>query len=430
MGIVADDLTGAADVASVVAADRRTVLLRSSPIDGPGSAPVTAPSADVLVTGLRIRTAPPGDAARAALTAAQGMLEVGTPLLYSKYCSTFDSTDTGNIGPIADVLADLVEERCVVVCPAYPSLGRTVVDGRLLVHGVPLEQTAMAHHPLTPMTDSDLRLLLSRQTDRAIATIPLSVIRSGDGAFRAARDRAIADGARYAIVDAEHDGDLAVIASGLDGARLATGSAGLAGALAARRAGSAALATPPPGPEDTRDAVASTPIGPLIVLAGSSSAATLAQVARFRPHHPTLHIAPQDAVDDPEQLADQVTAWVQAQGDVPALLIHASAPPDEVRDVQARLGAARVAQALETSFGAVARRLVDRGAGRLLVAGGETSGAVLEALGHPVLRVATALCPGVPWLRATVGRRHIAIALKSGNFGPPDLFLGAIGSAP
>jgi uncharacterized protein YgbK (DUF1537 family) len=425
MGVVADDLTGAADVASVVAAAGRSVLLRSAPMSDPGPPPASTQPADVLVTGLRIRTAPPGDAARAARMAAQGMLDAGARMVYSKYCSTFDSTDTGNIGPIADVLSDLVEERCVVVCPAYPSLGRTVVEGRLMVHGIPLNQTAMAHHPLTPMTDADLRMLLSRQTDRRVVTIPLAVLRSGAGTFREALDRATVDGARYAVVDAEQDGDLALIASGLDDARLVTGSAGLAGALAARRGEG-------PGSgeaEHVDEGRGTTPVGTLVVLAGSSSAATLAQVAWFGRRHPTLAIAPRDAVQEPKGLVEQAIGWVQRQGAMPAVLIHASAPPEEVRRVQAELGTARVALALEAAFGAIAKRLVDLGTGRLLIAGGETSGAVLEALEHPTLRVSTILCPGVPWLRTTVDRRDVAIALKSGNFGTPDLFTTAIGSA-
>lgn len=421
MGIVADDLTGAADVASVVAAEGRSVLLRSAPVTDPGPAPASPEPADVLVTGLRIRTIPPGDAARAARRAAEGMLDAGARMIYSKYCSTFDSTDRGNIGPIADVLADLVGERCAVVCPAYPSLGRTVVDGRLMVHGVPLDQTPMAHHPLTPMTESDLCVLLSRQTDRPVVTIPLTVLRAGT--FRATLDRATAHGARYAVVDAERDDDLALIAAGLDDARLVTGGAGLAGALAARRG--AASGTHAVRSQVDQDAQ---PTGTLVVLAGSSSAATLAQVESFRRQHPTLAIAPRDAVHDRDGLVERVVGWIQRQGAVPAVLVYSSAPPDEVRQVQAELGAARVASALEAAFGAVARRLVELGTGRLLIAGGETSGAVLETLGHPTLRVTTILSPGVPWLRTTIDGRDVTLALKSGNFGAPDLFMTAIGS--
>ena len=411
IGVIADDCTGAADVASLFADEGLEVAVEFGEVTSPPPG-----DADALVIGLKTRTAPRADAVARSLVAAARLAAAGAQRLYFKYCSTFDSTETGNIGPVLDALTDHVGAAVVVVCPAYPAQGRTVQGRQLLVHGVPLAETSMAQHPLTPMRDSDVVRLLARQTSLPVGAIGGGIVRAGPAAVRAALADHAGAGRRYAVVDATTQGDIEAIAAAIVDAPLASGGAALAAAL-----GTAAT-QPRPGLRR-----AALPDGPVAVLAGSCSEATLAQVTEMAAWASTRVITA-DELADPAATVEAILGWSLARVLAGPILIQSTAAPAELAATQQRFGREGAAAAVETILGRVAAGLAANGVRRIVVAGGDTAGAVVEALRPATYRVAASIEPGIPWLVGE-GDRPLAIALKSGNFGRPDLFRTAIGQA-
>ena len=409
-GGIADDYTGATDLSgALAAAGMRVVQVFGRPVAG---SPV--PDADAVVVGMKTRSVPPADAVRDALAALEWLRAERPRQVYFKYCSTFDSTPRGNIGPVAAALLDATECRLTVACPAYPANGRTVYRGHLFVGDRLLSESGMERHPLNPMTDPDLVRVLRAQTDRPVGLVPLAAVRGDLRRRLADLER---DGVRIAVLDAVSDDDLDVAAAALSGRPLLTGGTGLAAALPGAYRAAGLLpprVEPPPVP---------TVAGPAAVIAGSCSAATRAQVERFARDHPLVVVDPLAMYgrDVADELADRITTW--------PTVIASAAPPDRVAAAHARYGADAVAAWVERTLAAVAVRLVGFGVRRLIVAGGETSGAVVAALGVAAVRVGPQICPGVPWCE-TLGEPHLALALKSGNFGPPDFFRAALDLLP
>lgn len=404
LGCIADDFTGAADVANVLSrGGMDTVLLIGEP--EPGS---HVPPADAYVVALKSRTAPASEAVRASLRALAWLRGVGTGHIYFKYCSTFDSSDDGNIGPVADALLDALGEDFTVVCPAFPATGRTVYLGHLFVEGVPLAESPMARHPLTPMTDSNLIRVLGRQTTHAIANIPYTTVREGAESIRSAAETLRSRRTRYAVVDALDDDHLMHIAAASIDFPMLTGAAGLALHLPKLLSFS-----------DRRPSLAMSDIpsirGPAAVLVGSRSPASTRQVAAVLDQYPSITLDPIALAQDARHLA-HVTAWATASIGVAPVLVHSGGSDDALLNVQQTLGREVAAQLLDSAFGTIAQALVAAGVRRLVVAGGETSGAVVSALGVRTLRVGNEIAPGVPWTYTT-GADPIALALKSGNFG-------------
>jgi uncharacterized protein YgbK (DUF1537 family) len=401
LGCLADDYTGASDVATALSrAGRRTLLLLGVP-----EAAVETEAADAIVVAAKIRTAPVAVAVETAERAAAWLTAAGAERLYFKYCSTFDSTPDGNIGPIADALLDAVDATLTVVCPAAPEHGRTIYQGHLFVGANLLSDTPMRDHPLTPMRDSSLLRLLAPQTGRAVGLVAHEHVRAGATAVARELGRLRAEGAAYAVVDALDDGDLRTLARACQGMRVVTGAAGLAPHLDVAAVATEAAAAPEPG----------VPTGPAAILAGSCSAATLEQVARARERLPSLRLDPRRS-DDPERLMAECVRWLDENlGDDP-VMIYSSAKPGE--------RSADAAETVERVLGAAARELVARGVRRIVVAGGETSAAVADAVGVSACRVGREEAPGVPWLFAEDGR-GLALLLKSGNFGDPELLVRA-----
>ena len=386
LGVIADDITGGSDIAGVLTREGfRTVQTIGVARD------VDLPETDAIVVSLKSRTAPVDDAVQASREALHRLRELGVAQVFFKYCSTFDSTPAGNIGPVADMLLDELGGSVTVVCPAYPANGRTVYRGHLFVGDKLLSESSMARHPLTPMTDSNLLRVLAQQTSRPVSLIPLEVVRLGAEAIAARLEEL--EG--YVVVDAIDDDDLRTIGAACRGLELVTGGAGLALGL-----GGLGAAAPSAAPE-----------GPAIVLAGSSSEATNEQVRRWVARFPAVKITALD------EAPVELDGW--------PLLVYATAEPSEVARVQAQLGAARAAAIVEERLADVARRAVDAGARRVVVAGGETSAAVLHALGVRALAAGPEIAPGVPWMRVLDGP-PLALALKSGNFGGPDFLLEAV----
>ncbi|WP_367126319.1 3-oxo-tetronate kinase [Streptomyces phytohabitans] len=411
LGALADDFTGATDLATaLVSRGFRTVVA----VGADAATPERTADADAVVVALKSRTAPVPEAVADSLAAFRALRAAGCRRYYFKFCSTFDSTPDGNIGPVADALLDAVPADRTVVVPAFPATGRTVRDGLLYVHGEPLDRSPMRHHPLTPMTDASVVRLLRPQTRHPVRHVPLDTVRAGTAALRAALDDPAGAGT-LAVVDAVTDADLRTVSAATAHLPLVTGASGLALGLTGPRPGAA------------RSAAASRAGDPAAVLSGSASAATRAQVAHARTHlpHRALDLAALRA--DPGAAVAALTDFVREQwrrrpGAPP--LVYASADPADV-ERHTSAGAVPAAVLLERALADLAVALVDHGARRLLVAGGETSGAVVTALGVRTLAIGAPVGAGITWARADGERSGVDLALKSGNFGDTDIFTTA-----
>ncbi len=412
LGCIADDFTGATDLAAMlVRGGMRTVQL----IGVPGASdPV--PDADAVVVALKSRTAPVRQAVSESLAAMEWLRANGCRQFFFKYCSTFDSTDEGNIGPVADALLAALDGGFALACPAFPANARSVYQGHLFVGSVLLNESGMENHPLTPMKDANLVRVLSRQTDGTVGLVPFATVDQGAQAIRKAMTQLKEQGRRYAIVDAVSNEHLLAIGEAAAGHALITGGSGVAMGLPEnfRQAG---LLTTQGDPGALPDAP-----GHAAVLAGSCSRATLFQIANARAHVPTLELDAL-ATPDAEVLAAQALAWMDGKLGATPVVIAASSTPDKVAALQERLGRDAAGEMIERAMAAIAEGLVAKGVRRLVVAGGETSGAVVARLGVKSLRIGPEIDPGVPWTYAEGTGAPMLLALKSGNFGAPDFFL-------
>jgi len=353
------------------------------------------------------------------LEAAHRLRALGAQRFLFKYCSTFDSTDAGNIGPVSEALLDFVGGGQTIACPAFPRAGRTIYSGHLFVNGVLLSESPMKDHPLNPMRDSDLRRVLGRQTNLPVGLIAFADVDAGPERIKAALAREAQAGKSISIVDAVTDRHLRDIGAALADLPLITGGSGIAMGLPAAYLASGLLSslTPPP-------TMMTAPSGREAILAGSCSAATRLQVAgALQAGLPGFQIDPRRLADGSQTAAD-VLDWVDKQSGNRPILVYSSADPEVVRETQQRLGRNAAGAMVEDVIAAAARGLQQRGFARLLIAGGETSGAVVHALNAQALSIGPEIDPGVPWTR-TLGGHDMALALKSGNFGTPDFFLKA-----
>lgn len=411
LGAIADDFTGASDLANTLVRNgMRTVQTIGVPSDA-----LTLSEVDAVVVALKSRSVPAGDAVAQSRMAYEWLKKQGVHQVFFKYCSTFDSTDQGNIGPVADALLDACGGDFTIFCPAFPENGRAIYRGYLFVGDVLLSESSMRNHPLTPMTDANLVRVLQRQTARPVGLIPLSAVRGGPPAIRRAIDALRRDGVVHAIVDATEDADLIAIGHASDGLRLVTGGSGVAMGLpdnfrtAGLLAGDILADRLPPVS------------GPAVVLSGSCSQATQGQVAYLAGRAPTFPLDAESLLEAGSTLAERALDWARRRlGDAP-LLVTATAPPAEVEKLQSRLGREAAGALVETVLARIASGLHAAGARRFVVAGGETAGAVVKALGVEALRIGPQIDPGVPWT-ASIGEDPVALALKSGNFGSETFF--------
>ncbi|SAK90979.1 HPr kinase [Caballeronia hypogeia] len=417
LGCIADDFTGATDLANMlVRGGMRTVQTIGV------SAAGTRIEADALVVALKSRTIPADDAVRQSLDALEWLRAQGCRQFIFKYCSTFDSTDKGNIGPVADALLDALKDDFTIACPAFPENGRTIFRGNLFVGDVLLNESGMENHPLTPMTDPNLVRVLQRQTKSKVGLIRYDTIAKGAEAIRARIDELKKDGVRLAIADAVSDADLYTLGDACRDLALITGGSGIALGLpqnfrAANLLAHAEHAADLPEIE-----------GKSVVLAGSASKATNAQVALWRESKPGFRIDPM-ALSRGEPVVDQAVEFARDHfGKNETVLIYATSSPDEVKAVQKELGVERAGHLVEDALASIARKLRDEGVRKFVVAGGETSGAVVQALDVRSLRIGPQIDPGVPATQsigADAGEA-LALALKSGNFGTADFFEKAL----
>jgi uncharacterized protein YgbK (DUF1537 family) len=400
IGCIADDLTGATDLGVTLAREGLSVIQ----VNGVPEASLGVPAADAVVVALKSRTNPADEAVAWSLASLAWLRARGAERCYFKYCSTFDSTPRGNIGPVADALLEALSADFTVATPAYPRNGRTVYQGHLFVGGVPLAESGMRQHPLTPMTDSNLVRVLQAQARGKVGLVRAEIVEAGAAAIGARIEELRRQSVRYAILDATQDAHLVSAGSACAGLALATGGAGLAMGIAR------AL---PAGSRPERAALLPRIDGRAAILAGSCSEATRAQVDSARRRYPAFRL--DAAKPDPAAALD----WASARlADGPVLVYSTAAPAEVVPGAAA---------ALEQAFREVARGLSDRGVRRFVVAGGETSGAVVEALGVRALAIGPEIDSGVPWTAAVGGEPYL-LALKSGNFGSRDFFAKALES--
>jgi uncharacterized protein YgbK (DUF1537 family) len=424
LGCIADDFTGGTDLAGMlVKAGMRTVQLIGVPA---GPLPFDLDAVDAVVIALKSRTSPPSEAVADSLAALRWLRQAGCRQFYFKYCSTFDSTPRGNIGPVTEALMEALDTGFTIACPAFPANGRTIYQGYLFVGGELLNESGMRHHPLTPMRDANLVRVLQQQVTGRVGLADAGVVGQGAVAIRARFAGLREQGFRFAVVDALSNGDLESIGAACADLPLVTGGSGIALGLPDnfRRRGllqqhAAADALPAAG-------------GARAVIAGSCSQATQRQVALMREQAPAFQVDPL-ALASGEDVVGAALAWAADHVGQQPLLIYASAAPDAVKAVQARLGAERAGSLVEEALAAIAQGLVTLGVRQLIVAGGETSGAVVKALGVSGLRIGPEIDPGVPWtsaLQADPDAAPLALALKSGNFGSDDFFVKAWSRLP
>ena len=425
LGCIADDFTGATDLANnLVRAGMRTVLVIGVP---PESALGGLAGVDAIVVALKSRTIPAADAVAQSRAALAALQTAGCERFYFKYCSTFDSTPTGNIGPVAEALLTDLGAPFAIAAPAFPATGRTVVNGELFVNGVPLNESGMQDHPLTPMTDNNLVRWLGKQCRGDVGLIDYETLDRGVEAVRVQVANLTGAGVSLAIADTVDDRHLAVLGEATAESILVTGGSGIA------------LGLPDPwrdaGLIDLQSDAAElgTFGGATAVVSGSCSARTREQVAAFSRVYPALALDPLRIAEHPAEAIDQALAWAEPKlGDGP-VLIYSTDAPEAVAAAQSRLGTTEAGALVERALAEISAGLVNAGVRRLIVAGGETSGAVVGELGIQMLRIGPQIDPGVPW---TAARRagaadadeapvDLGLALKSGNFGEVDFFTRA-----
>ena len=414
LGVIADDMTGATDVALMLnRAGMRTVQVIGAPRQG-----ATLPDADAVVVALKSRTNPVAEAVADSLAACEALLAAGARQILFKYCSTFDSTAQGNIGPVADALMQRLSAETAIVCPAFPANGRSIYQGYLFVGAVPLHESSMKDHPLTPMRDSNLMRLMGAQTKAAVGHVDYATVLAGAEAVKARYARLAGEGVRYVVTDALTNDDLMVLGASVAGHRLLTGGSGIAMGLPQNFRADGLLG------ERAAPASLSAPSGRAGILSGSCSAATRGQIAAATAAgYPALKLDPL-ALASGAQTPGALVDWALAQPAQAPFLLYSSDDPAEVGAIQQKLGRDRAGEVVEHAFAEIARRLVAGGVTRLLVAGGETSGAVVQGLGVKTLAIGPEIDPGVPWTRVVDGP-ELVVALKSGNFGAPDFFVKA-----
>lgn len=406
LGCIGDDFTGSSDVGNTLTKAGMRVTQYVGVPDAPA-----LPEVEAGIVALKSRSIPVDEAVRLSLEALEWLRAQGCTQFLFKYCSTFDSTPEGNIGPVAEALADALGARQVLVCPAFPAAGRSIYQGHLFVTDKLLSESGMQNHPLTPMTDPDIRRWLGHQIKGSVGHIPAPVVMQGAEAIRTCMQTEDAAGHRLLVADAITDQDLMVLGEAAAALPLLTGGSGIAMGLPANFRDKGLLAA--------KASVWTGQGGPAAILSGSCSNATRGQVAEHAKTNPAREVTAEQVMSG-EVTAQALADWALAQKGLP--LIYTSADPAVVAAAQKRFGKETVAARIEDLFAELARALVAVGVTRLISAGGETSGAVVEGLGLSALEIGPEIDPGVPMIRAA---DNLVLALKSGNFGGPDFFARA-----
>ena len=421
LGCIADDFTGATDLANnLVRAGMRVVQTIGVPTEPIGV------DVDAVVVALKSRTIPAHEAVAQSLSALRWLQSQGNESLqiYFKYCSTFDSTDAGNIGPVTDALMDAMGTNFTIACPAFPDNGRTIFKGYLFVGDELLHESGMRHHPLTPMLDSNLVRVLQTQTKHKVGLIDYKTIAAGSSEISKRIEQLKASGISIAIVDATSNAELVEAGKAWRDMPLITAGSGIAIGLPQNFGINATTA------DIEKASELPVPQGLQAIVSGSCSVATNAQVAKYIAQGgSSFHVDPQQLIAGVD-VTTQALTWAKeqfAKSTSKPLLVYATSTPEQVKAVQLQLGVEKAGELIEHTLSTIARGLVDLGVRQLVVAGGETSGACVQALGVTQLRIGPQIAPGVPWTHAITSIGELHLALKSGNFGSVDFFSEAFG---
>jgi 3-dehydrotetronate 4-kinase len=416
LGCIADDFTGATDLASMLVKNgMRTIQMIGVPREIP-------PDSDAIIIALKSRTVPADQAVSASLDALAWLQNAGCQQFFFKYCSTFDSTDRGNIGPVADAVMETLKTGFTIACPAFPANGRTVYQGHLFVGKTLLNESGMQNHPLTPMTDPNLVRVLQRQSKRKVGLVPHSIVLKGASDIHAAFLNARQDGVGIAIVDATSDVDLREIGRACKDMLFLTGGSGLAMGLPANFREQGLLSS------DIRADQLPRIRGFSAAISGSCSLASQRQVAVMKAKAPAFELNPMELAKD-GGVVGRAVDWAIRQIKSGPVLIYSTNDSSAVKTVQREMGAEKAGALVENALAEIAALLVDNGVTRLVIAGGETSGAIVRRLDVHGMRIGPEIDPGVPWT-VTLGEKPLALALKSGNFGTDDFFLKAWNNLP
>jgi len=404
---LADDITGGMELAAVLAGQG----VDCSFVTNPDRVQLNR---EAVVIAQKTRTCAPRDALRMTACGLRAAMRANAAQIFFKYCATFDSTAKGNIGPCADFIARELGVDFTLFVPSFPEAERYVFQGHLFVQDRLVSESPKRFDPLTPMTDPDLVRVLQAQTAVVVGRLPLSILHRGPAAAEVHLTALRHDGVGYAIADAISNDDLAALAELTAEWRFMTGNSTIAGFYPPiwRRQG---LIPPDRGPPSLP------PIdGPAVVLAGSCADRTLEQLVAFEHHRPVIRIDPLEAAQ--RDLVPELFAQVQARLADGPIAIASSARPADVKNVQDKLGVTGAAATIEDLLGRLASQLRRAGVRRFLVAGGETSGAILDHLGIESMQVGRYEAAGVG--RAVSEQENpIALCLKSGKLGPVDMFL-------
>ncbi|OTA15047.1 type III effector HopAN1 [Xenorhabdus vietnamensis] len=415
LGVIADDFTGATDIASSMVQNGWQVALL---LVVPNEKTFIPHDVDAIVISLKIRACSADEAIEQSLKSCLWLRhKAGCQQLFFKYCSTFDSTLKGNIGPVIDALMDKFQADISLICPALPVNGRTVVHGHLFVNGQLLDESGMQYHPVTPMKDANLLRLIEQQSKGRAGLVNLDCVRQGKQAIRHHLESLRQHGIRYAIIDAMMMEDLLSIAQSVSDMILVTGGSGLGAALADYH---------------TRQTLATSAIRDIppakgrkvAILSGSCSAITNQQVIEYKKIAPAMALNVKECINNLEY-ASLLSEWIVQQSiDGLAPMLYATQPPEILSLIQQQYGTIKSSHAVEQVFAEVVRKLRQYGFNTFVVAGGETSAQVVQSLGIHQLSIGAPIAPGVPWVYDLY--TDCWLALKSGNFGEVDFFRSAL----
>ena len=410
LGCIADDFTGATDLAGTLSKAGMSVLQVLGVPDKDFGVPLHV---NAIVVALKTRSIDPNEAVLESLAALDWLRQLESHQYYFKYCSTFDSTDEGNIGPVADAMIDVLGLDWTVFNPAFPTNKRTVYMSHLFVGDQLLAESGMRHHPLNPMTDSNLMRVLSRQSQYSVGSITHLDIEGGISQIRHSLERQREQGIRHFILDSMRDEHLMLLGGAFADSKLITGGSGMAMGLPKNFLDSGMMSGIKQNRHDTFD-------GKSAVISGSCSEMTRAQVEHFKENHASFYVDPLQLVSS-DHVISEIVAWADQNLSDDPILIYSSSDPERVAVIQRELGQAQASHLIENAMSLVARELITLGVDRLVVAGGETSGAVVKELGITALEIGDEIDPGVPWT-FSINQPKITLALKSGNFGGVDFF--------
>ncbi|NRN27567.1 3-oxo-tetronate kinase [Photorhabdus heterorhabditis] len=415
LGVIADDFTGATDIASfMVQSGWRVVQLLVAPDENT----VVPQNIDAIVISLKSRSCPVDEAVNNSLKSCRWLRQkAGCQRIFFKYCSTFDSTSKGNIGPVTDALMGELNADITLICPALPVNGRTVVHGHLFVNGQLVNKSGMQHHPITPMKDANLIRLMEQQAQGKTGLVDLTCVHQGEQAIRKQLNNLQQQGIRYAVVDAMSMNDLLPIASAVSELTLVTGGSGLGAALASTNTGKLLS---PPQPEGATPPAQNRRT---VILSGSCSVMTNKQVAQYQKLAPAKSLDIDLCIHDP-QYAGQLVEWIMQQSENNlAPMLYSTQLPETLQKIQQQYGATTASEAIENTFASVVKSLQQRGFNTFIIAGGETAGKIVQSLDIQQFSIGAPIAPGVPWVHDL--QHNHWLALKSGNFGDINFFLHA-----